>query len=66
MKPLSGIRVLALEQAAALPFATRHLADLGADVYRVQSHRRPAGVMQDVAYLRNKKMVGLDLAHLDG
>ncbi|MCZ6889264.1 MAG: CoA transferase [Gammaproteobacteria bacterium] len=66
MKPLSGIRVLALEQAAALPFATRHLADLGADVYRVQSHRRPVGVMQDVAYLRNKKMVGLDLAHPDG
>ena len=66
MKPLSGIRVLSMEQAAALPFATRHLADLGAEVIRVQSHKRPVGVLQEVHYYRNKKIVGLDLAHPDG
>ena len=66
MKPLEGIRILSMEQAAALPFATRHLADLGADVIRVQSHKRPVGVLQEIHYYRNKKMVGLDLSHPDG
>ncbi|MCK9494321.1 MAG: CoA transferase, partial [Dehalococcoidia bacterium] len=37
---LAGVRVLALEQAVALPIATRHLAQLGADVIRVQSYER--------------------------
>jgi formyl-CoA transferase len=34
--PLSGITVVAVEQAAAAPFATRHLADLGARVIKVE------------------------------
>lgn len=33
-RPLEGVRILSMEQAAALPFATRHLADLGAEVIR--------------------------------
>ena len=36
MLPLSGITVVALEQAVAAPFATRQLADLGARVIKVE------------------------------
>ncbi|WNF00933.1 CaiB/BaiF CoA-transferase family protein [Streptomyces luomodiensis] len=34
--PLSGITVVAIEQAVAAPMATRHLADLGARVIKVE------------------------------
>jgi crotonobetainyl-CoA:carnitine CoA-transferase CaiB-like acyl-CoA transferase len=34
--PLEGIIVVALEQAVAAPFATRHLADLGATVLKIE------------------------------
>ena len=38
--PLSGVRVVALEQAVAAPFCSRQLADMGADVIKVE---RPDG-----------------------
>jgi itaconate CoA-transferase len=38
--PLSGVTVLAIEQAVAVPFATRQLADLGARVIKIE---RPSG-----------------------
>ncbi|MBV9545696.1 MAG: CoA transferase [Chloroflexi bacterium] len=38
--PLAGIRIIAWEQAVAAPLATRHLADLGGDVIKVE---RPDG-----------------------
>lgn len=38
-RPLDGVRILALEQMQALPFATQLLARLGADVIKVE----PAG-----------------------
>ncbi len=38
--PLAGLRVVALEQAVSAPLCTRHLADLGADVVKVE---RPDG-----------------------
>ncbi|MDT7568098.1 MAG: itaconate CoA-transferase, partial [Pseudonocardiales bacterium] len=34
--PLEGITVVALEQAVAAPLATRHLADLGARVIKLE------------------------------
>jgi itaconate CoA-transferase len=38
--PLSGLRVVALEQAVSAPFCSRQCADLGADVIKVE---RPEG-----------------------
>jgi itaconate CoA-transferase len=38
--PFSGLRVVALEQAVAAPFCSRQLADLGADVIKIE---RPDG-----------------------
>ena len=35
-RPLDGIRILAVEQMAALPFATQLLARLGAEVVKVE------------------------------
>ncbi len=60
---LSGVRILALEQAVALPFATHHLAQLGAEVIRVQSYERarPAE-LSAIDLTRGKSQVGLNLA----
>lgn len=38
--PLNGVRVVALEQAVAAPFCSRQLADMGADVIKIE---RPGG-----------------------
>jgi crotonobetainyl-CoA:carnitine CoA-transferase CaiB-like acyl-CoA transferase len=60
--PLAGVRVLSMEQAVALPFATRHLADLGADVIRIQSHKRRSPGLGEIDLTRNKRQLGIDLA----
>ncbi|HXH21586.1 MAG TPA: CoA transferase [Dehalococcoidia bacterium] len=59
---MSGIRVLSMEQAVALPFATRHLADLGADVIRIQSHKRRSPGTGEIDLTRNKRQLAIDLA----
>jgi crotonobetainyl-CoA:carnitine CoA-transferase CaiB-like acyl-CoA transferase len=71
LKPLTGLTVVAIEQAVAAPFATCRLADAGADVIKIE---RPEGDFargyDDVAagqssYFvwlnRGKKSVALDL-----
>lgn len=60
---LAGVRVLAFEQAVALPFATRHLAQLGAEVIRVQSYERARATDQSgIELTRSKRQLGLNLA----
>ncbi|HLZ25953.1 MAG TPA: CaiB/BaiF CoA-transferase family protein [Chloroflexota bacterium] len=75
--PLAGVRVVAWEHAVAAPLATRHLADLGADVIKVE---RPGGGDFARAYdsavnglsahfvwlNRGKRSVVLDLKQPDG
>lgn len=76
-KPLAGLRVLAIEQMQALPFATQLLARLGADVVKVEhptegDMARPSypfvrdaeGRQMGATFLRNnlnKRSVGIDL-----
>jgi len=70
--PLDKIRIIALEQAVAAPFCSRQLADLGADVIKIErpdggdSARAYDGALNGVsAYFawlnRGKKSVVLDL-----
>jgi itaconate CoA-transferase len=74
--PLSGLRVVALEQAVAAPFCSRQLADMGADVIKVErpdggdSARAYDGALNGVsAYFawlnRGKRSVVLDLKSAD-
>jgi itaconate CoA-transferase len=50
--PLSGIRVVAIEHAVAAPLCSRHLADLGAEVIKIE---RPGG---DFARRYNSVVLG--------
>lgn len=72
--PLHGIRVLALEQAVAGPLCTRHLADLGAEVIKVErpgggdfARRYDASVHGLSSYFvwlnRGKRSLTLDMKH---
>ncbi len=81
-KPLAGVRVLAAEQMAAMPFGTQLLARLGADVVKVEHPKSgdsgrgstpavedPFGRNVGATYLRNnlnKRSITIDLKAPEG
>ncbi len=81
-KPLDGVRVLALEQMQALPWATQLLARLGADVVKVEHPKGgdsgrgsvpamldPDGRSVGATFLRNnlnKRSICVDLKNPEG
>jgi crotonobetainyl-CoA:carnitine CoA-transferase CaiB-like acyl-CoA transferase len=36
MRPLEDVRILAIEQYGVSPFGTLHLADMGADIIKIE------------------------------
>jgi len=81
-RPLDGVRVLALEQMQALPYATQLLARLGADVVKIESPKGgdlgrssqpsitdPDGRTVGATFLRNnlgKRSICVDLKAPEG
>jgi crotonobetainyl-CoA:carnitine CoA-transferase CaiB-like acyl-CoA transferase len=70
-RPLDGIRVLDFTHVLAGPFATRVLADMGADVVKVNSTERAlAGNGPEAPYYvmwnRNKRALALDMRNAEG
>src|SRR3954447_5439073 len=74
MQPLADLRVIAVEQFGAGPWATMQLADLGADVIKLEDpgsggdvgrYVPPMQAGEDSVYFeafnRNKRSVSLDL-----
>jgi crotonobetainyl-CoA:carnitine CoA-transferase CaiB-like acyl-CoA transferase len=80
MAPLEGVRILAVEVYGAGPFGTAHLADLGAEVIKIEQRQGGGDVSRAVgpyflgegdseffqSLNRNKKSLTLDLKHPRG
>ena len=80
MLPLAGVRILAVEVYGAGPFGTSHLADLGAEVIKIENRATGGDVSRAVGPFllgeedsvffqslnRNKKSLALDLKHPRG
>ncbi|CND51289.1 L-carnitine dehydratase/bile acid-inducible protein F [Mycobacterium tuberculosis] len=75
MKPLEDVRIIAVEQYGAGPFGSMHLADLGAEVIKIEEPRSggdvgryvpPYGEGEDSLFFetfnRNKRSLSLDLS----
>jgi len=60
MGPLHGIRILEIAGIGPGPFCAMLLADLGAEVIRIERAEGPTGSRQDVS-LRNRRSLALDL-----
>jgi len=74
MRPLEDIRVVAIEQYGAGPFGTLHLADLGAEIIKVEDPRSGGDIGRYIppfqededslffeTFNRNKRSISLDL-----
>lgn len=78
--PLAGVRIIAVEQYGAGPFGTQHLADLGAEVIKIENPHEGGDVGRVVgphffgpgdshfyqSFNRNKKSITLDLKKPEG
>ncbi len=66
--PLEGVTVLDLGFAVAGPFGTQVLADLGADVIKINAWRDPFWHSRHIAYgcNRGKRSIGIDLKTPEG
>jgi crotonobetainyl-CoA:carnitine CoA-transferase CaiB-like acyl-CoA transferase len=77
--PLSDVRILAVEQYGAGPFGSIHLAELGADVIKIEDPDTDGDIGRFVpphdgtgdslffeTFNHNKRSVGLDLSHPEG
>jgi crotonobetainyl-CoA:carnitine CoA-transferase CaiB-like acyl-CoA transferase len=79
MRPLEDVRIIAVEQYGAGPFGSVHLADLGAEIIKIEDPRTGGDVGRTVppyaedgdslffeTFNRNKRSLGLDLANPAG
>lgn len=78
--PLEGLRILSIEQYGAGPFGTQHLADLGAEVIKIENPSMGGDVGRHVgpyffdeldshfyqSFNRNKKSITLNLKSEEG
>ena len=78
--PLAGLRIVAAEHWAAGPYATGYLADLGADVIKIENRGHGGDACRTLgpyflgdddshvfqAFNRNKRSLTLDLKHPEG
>ncbi|TAM75693.1 CoA transferase [bacterium] len=79
MRPLEDIRIIAVEQYGAGPFGSMHLADLGADVIKIEDPHGGGDVSRYIpphqsgedslffeAFNRNKRSLSLDMKSAAG
>ena len=77
--PLEGVRILAVSQFGAGPFGTQALADLGAEIVKIEDPEAGGDVSRYVppylaerdslyfqSFNRGKKSVAINLQHPDG
>ena len=78
--PLTGLRIIAVEHWGAGPYGSGHLADLGADVIKIENRQRGGDASRGAgphflgdndshffqAFNRNKRSLSLDLKQAEG